>query len=161
MLGAASLGRLKYLEINGGAFLLYVLKKRFRTIILLCVLATTYAGVLAISLFSIWLGMTAGFFLSAAAIRYGMKGILLILAGILPQYFVLVPAVIMLMNWCYQLCTWLYFPYRCCENTCRIKQQYYIKKILQILIIFGVVIIGSLLESYVNPIILCNFLNFF
>ena len=60
--------------------------------------------------FALWAGTMAGVFLSVASIRYGMKGIALVLAGILPQYLLLVPACIMLMNWCYKICTALYHP---------------------------------------------------
>lgn len=161
LLSAASLSRLKYLDINGRSFLAYILRERLGTVVLLCLLATTYAGTVAIALYAGWMGMMAGVFLSIAAMRYGIKGIFLILAGILPQYLLLVPAYIMLMKWCYQMCTGLYYPHKVYEDGYGVKRQYFMKKILQLLIILLVVIIGSMVESYVNPILISRFLKIF
>ena len=55
LLNAASLSRLRYLEVDGGSFFLYVLKERIGTAFLLCVLATTYIGIYAVSFFAFWM----------------------------------------------------------------------------------------------------------
>lgn len=161
LLNAASLSRLKYLDIDGNSFFIYVLRERLGTALALCLLATTYVGTAAIYLYAAGLGIMAGIFLSVSAIRYGLKGILLVAAGILPHYIFLVPACIMLMNWCYQLCTGMYYPHRTVENVYGNRKQYFMKKVLQLFIILGVVIIGSLVESYVNPIMFSGFLKIF
>lgn len=161
LLNAASLSRLKYLDIDGKAFFIYVLRERLGTALALCLLATTYIGTVAISLYAAGLGIMAGIFLSVSAIRYGLKGVFLVAAGIMPQYILLVPACIMLMNWCYQLCTGMYYPHRASENVYGNRKQYFMKKVLQLFFILGVVIIGSLLESYVNPILFSGFLKIF
>lgn len=161
LLNAVSLSRLKYLDIDGSAFFIYVLRKRLEVVMLLCLLATTYVGTAAVSLYAAGMGVMAGILLSISAIRYGLKGILLIAAGIMPQYLFLVPACIMLMNWCYQLCVGMYYPGRSCEVIYGDRKQYFMKKILQLFLILGVVIIGSLIESYVNPILFFGFLKIF
>jgi hypothetical protein len=161
LLNAASLSRLRYLEVDGGSFFLYVLKERMGMVILMCLLATTYVGTYAVSIFALWAGTMAGVFLSVASIRYGMKGIALVLAGILPQYLLLVPACIMLMNWCYKICTALYHPEKSLDIRYGTKKQYLMQKAVQLLVIIGVVIVGSAVESYVNPVLLSGFLKMF
>ena len=161
LLNEASISRLKYLDINNNALLGYVIRERLGIVIILGLLATTYVGLLAMNIFAAWMGLMAGVFLSVSAIRYGLKGIMLILAGILPQYFLLVPACIMLMNWCYLLCAGLYFPHKSMETSYGNKKQFLIRKTGQLTIIIGVVIIASILESYVNPTLLKIFLKLF
>lgn len=161
LLNAVSLSRLRYLEIDGGSFFLYVLKERMEIVLILCLLATTYVGVYAISVFALWMGAMAGIFLSAASIRYGIKGIALVLAGILPQYLLLVPACMMLMDWCYKMCTALYHPAKALDIRYGTKRQYLMKKAVQLLVILVIVVIGSAMESYINPIFLSGFLKIF
>ena len=161
LLNAASLSRLRYLEVDGGSFFLYVLKERIGTAFLLCVLATTYVGVYAVSFFALWMGTMAGIFLSVASIRYGLKGIGLVAAGILPQYLLLVPACVMLMNWCYQLSAALYHQEKAADFRYGTKKQYLMRKMAQLFLILGVIVIGSAMESYINPKLLSAFLKIF
>lgn len=161
LLNAASISRLRYLEVDGGAFFLYVLKERIGMVFLLCILATTYIGIYAVSFFALWMGAMAGVFLSVASIRYGLKGIALIAAGILPQYLLLVPACVMLMNWCYQLSMALYHPERAADLRYGTKKQYLMRKAAQLLLILGAVMVGSAIESYINPMLLSAFLKIF
>ena len=143
------------------AFFLYVLKERIGMVFLLCILATTYIGIYAVSFFALWMGAMAGVFLSVASIRYGLKGIALIAAGILPQYLLLVPACVMLMNWCYQLSMALYHPERAADLRYGTKKQYLMRKAAQLLLILGAVMVGSAIESYINPMLLSAFLKIF
>lgn len=161
LLNAASLSRLRYLEVDGGSFFLYVLKERLGLVLMLCLLATTYVGGYTVYLFVLWMGAMAGIFLSVSSIRYGIKGIALILAGILPQYLFLVPACIMLINWCYRLNVALYHPERAVDIRYGTKKQYLLQKAVQLFIIMGIVMLGSAAESYINPLLFTNFLKLF
>lgn len=161
LLSVPSLGRLRYLEVDSNAFLLYVLKERLGMVLLLCLLATTYMGILVVSGYACWIGMIAGIFLSTASIRYGLKGILLVLVGVLPQYLLLVPACIMLMNWCYRLCTALYFPHQSGELVYGGGRRYLLRRLPKLCLILVIILISSVLESYINPILLTYFLKIF
>lgn len=161
LLNVSSLSRLRYMEINNGTFFLYVFCERMETVLLLCLLSTTYLGIIAVYGYTLGMGMVAGVVLSVASIRYGLKGILLILASIFPQYLFLVPACIMLMGWCCRLCTALYHPERSSEMGIGIRKQYLLRKVIQIMIIIGIIFVGCIVESYINPMILSAFLNFF
>ena len=161
LLNAASLSRLRYMQIDGGTFFLYVLRERMGTVAVLCLLATTYLGTLAVSAYALGMGAMAGVVLSVASIRYGIKGILLILVSILPQYLLLVPACIMLMEWCYRLCTALYHPERSRDAVYGMRRQYLFRKAVQLLIIVGILLVGSVIESYIHPMLLSGFLKIF
>ncbi len=161
LLNAASLSRLRYMQIDGGTFFLYVLRERMGTVAVLCLLATTYLGTLAVSAYALGMGAMAGVVLSVASIRYGIKGILLILVSILPQYLLLVPACIMLMEWCYRLCTALYHPERSRDAVYGMRRPYLFRKAAQLLIIVGILLVGSVIESYIHPMLLSGFLKIF
>lgn len=161
LLNAASLSRLRYMKVDGGTFFLYVLRERMGTVALLCIFATTYLGVIAVSIYTFGMGAMAGIVLSVASIRYGIKGILLILASVLPQYLLLVPAYMMLLVWCYRICTALYHPERNSEAIYGMRRPYLLRKAAQLLVILGIILLGSALESYMNPVILSGFLKIF
>jgi hypothetical protein len=161
VLNIHSLNRMKYLEVDGTALLRFVLSERAAIIALLVVLATTFAGIAASYLFTFGQGALIGMFITAATIRYGLKGILLIIVGLFPHQLLLIPAWVMLLNWCCQLCCKFYFPAKDCELDYANRRRYLLKKGVWLLWIIGVVIIGSILECYVNPILVTEILNIF
>lgn len=148
-------------HLNYMEYFLYLLQKRAGCAILLAVLSSTYLGLAAIYIYIGWLGMASGIFLTGAGIRYGTKGILLFLGGMIPHQLILVPAGIILICWCYQMCAALYYPNRAQEPVYGNKKQFFIRKFIQFQIILGVVIIGCLLECYVNPYIITKLLKMF
>lgn len=161
LLNVASLSRLRYMQVDGSTFFMYVLRERLGTVALLCLLATTYIGTVALSVYTLYMGTLAGIVLSVASIRYGIKGILLILVSVLPQYLLLVPAYIMLIGWCWRLCNALYHPERHCEGGYGTPKQILFRKVVQLLVIVGIIFVGSIVESYINPILLSGFLKIF
>lgn len=161
LLGAASLSRLKYLEVDNSALLAYILKERLGVSAVLLLLSTTGIGNIMVALYASWMGMTAGLFVSVSVIRYGLKGVLLVLAGLMPQCLLLIPAYLMLLSWCSGLYMKLYHPWKEYGQIYDTGHRYYAAKIIQLIIIIGVVIIGSVIESYVNPILLNSVLKIF
>ncbi len=161
ILNINSLNRIKYLDVDGAALLRYVLTERAGMVFLLVILSTTFVGIASSYVFVLWQGTLTGMFITASTIRYGMKGILLMLAGMFPQQLLLVPAWVMLLNWCCQLCCKFYYPHKDYEPGGWNKNRYLIRKSIMFLWIIGVVIIGSILECYVNPILVSEILNIF
>lgn len=156
--------QMKYTQIDVNNFFYYVLQKRLALFAGLAVLATTYLGLVTTYGAFWWFGFAGGMFMAAAAIRYGIKGILLLAAALLPQYFLYVPAFWLLLNWCYRICCTMYFPakiYSEPEKQFRSKKAFFITHGLQLLILLLVVIIGICLESYVNPIFITKLLKKF
>lgn len=161
LLDEYTLYHLKYITIDSNVFFVYVLRERLGAVLLLSVLATTYLGLAAVWIYTVWLGAAAGMLLSTCVIRYGIKGMLLVLTGLFPQQLLYVPACIFLLYWSYDLCANIYFPGLIMENYNIRSRQKIVKKILQLFLVIGVVIIGCIFESYVNPQLVINFLKIF
>lgn len=161
ILNISALNRIRYLDVDGGALLRYILGERAGIIFLLVVLSTTFVGVIATYVFVLGQGVLVGMFITAATIRYGMKGVLLTLVGMFPQQLLLVPGWVMLLNWCCQLCCSFYYPHKDYEPSYRNRNQYLLRKGIFFLWTLGVVIIGSILECYVNPILMTELLKIF
>ena len=158
---AASINRLKFVEIDEGRFFGYVLKQRMGELGLLLLLSTTALGLISLYAVVSWQGILTGMIITAAVIRYGLKGILLILGSMFPHQCLLIPAGIMLLLWC-------------CENYARIhgsektaiaygrsRKQILLRQGSSLLWILFVNLIGCILESYVNPILLCDLIKIF
>lgn len=158
---AASISRMKYLEVDNSSFFRYVLGQRVRIFFFLGLTSTTCIGIAAAYLSIIWQGLVTGMIITAAIIRFEMKGMLLILAGVFPQQLLLIPAGIMMLCWCYQNCCFLYYPHKCLWPLYRNKQKQYLRQAGILLWIAGVVVIGCILECYVNPILISDLIKIF
>lgn len=136
-LDAQTLLRVRYLDVNRNALLLYSLRQRLGTAVFLILLAAAGFGGAGSCLLPAWGGLSAGAVLTALSVRYGVKGPLLFLGTVLPQQILLIPGFLMLLDWCMG------------------KQE---KK--KLLLSLAVVITGCILESYVNPFFLKVVLGF-
>lgn len=161
LLGTEMIARLKNSIPDGSGLFSYIIKRRLFTVCMLGLLATTIIGLPVVCVYVCYIGVAAGCLLSVAVIRYGIRGLLLMAAGILPQGILLIPAYIALFLWVVSVNRMLYSknPYK--EYYIKYSRQVYLKKGLQIAGIMAVVIIGCLLESYVNPKILHLILKIF
>ena len=161
LLGTDMIARLKNSMPDSSGLFGYIIKHRLFTVCMLGLLATTIIGLPVVCGYICYIGLAAGCLLSVAVIRYGIRGLLLMAAGILPQGLLLIPAYIALFVWAVSVNRMLYSrnPYK--EHYLRYSRQIYIKKGLQIIGIVAVVIIGCLLESYVNPKMLNFILKIF
>ena len=161
LLGTDMISRLKNSTPDGGGLFGYIIRHRLFTVCMLGLLATTIIGLPVVCGYICYSGLAAGCLLSVAVIRYGIRGLLLMAAGILPQGLLLIPAYTALFIWAVSVNRMLYSknPYK--EPYMRYSKQTYIKKGVQIAGIMAVVIIGCLLESYVNPKMLHFILKIF
>lgn len=170
LLDEGTLYHMKYMTVNSNALFYYVLRQRLGTLLVMVVFATTYLG-LAVELgVVLWYGLAGGLFLSALVIRYGLKGVLFAAAGTMPQYLLYVPAMILLLCWCENVCRSIYFRHTVyTENGgygVRRENSLLHKKtpIIQALLLGAIavlVIMGCMLESYVNPFLLGGLLKVF
>ncbi len=157
ILNQEALYHMKYMTVDGNDLFWYVLGTRLKPLISLVILATTYLGLAAVGAIAVSYGVSAGMFLAAAIMRYGVKGILLVITAIFPQYLIYGPALFFLLVWCEQICRLIYF-----EKTARLaSRQLVLVKLLQLLAVIAIIIAGCVLESYVNPIILKKVLKNF
>ena len=161
LLDESSLYQMKYMSVENSSFLVYVLKKRLGFVIGIILLASTYLGVAAVYTYAGWLGCSLGMILSVAIMRYGVKGVVLMLVMAFPQYICYVPAWILLLHEGAELCRTIYFPGKVSGTYIGNKRQEIQKWILHFSKVTVVVIIGSVLESYVNPMLVIGLLKIF
>lgn len=152
---------MKYMTFTYDTFLFEVIKKRGIPILGIAILATTYLGVAVSYLYAGWLGLSAGMFLMTAILRYGLKGVILFLTAIFPHYLFYLPAWFLLLRGAKELCCCLYFPGNCQRTYINGRKDEIRFGAGVLLKVSGVVIIGILLESYVNPKLLLGFLKIF
>ena len=158
LLDEDTLYHIKYMTVDNQALFGYVLRKRLGRAVCLAILSTTYLGLAVCAGAAFWYGMSAGSFLSALAIRYGLKGILLALAGIFPHYLLYVPALAALLGWCEQVNRGIYFKgYRGGEE----GKFFWPGRVLRLIAILVVLLLGCLLEGFCNPGVLLSFLKIF
>lgn len=156
LLSENTLRQMKDTVVEGDCFFWYVLPKRVGMVLLVGILSTTWLGLAVGPCCTVWLGTSLGMLFMASMLRYGIKGILLLLVGMLPQAAAYVPAIIWLLKWSREFCMTLYYPDRLPRQNSTLK-----KRAVQYSAILGVVITGCLLESYVNPILVSGLLKIF
>lgn len=159
LLDEYTLYNMKYMSVDGRALFYYVLRERLGLVIMLAVLATTYLGLFLCVGTAFWYGMAAGAFFAAAVIRYGLKGVLLAAVSVFPQYLIYVPVLFHLLIWCEMLCRGIYFQknIRPEKGNMLLKSKY----IMQLVVMLILMILGCVLESFVNPHLLSGLLKIF
>lgn len=155
-----TINRLKYLEIENSTFFRYVTAGRFKDYLLLGLMSTTYLGIVIAYGAAAFQGMMLGMVITVAVIRFGLKGILLVLSSFFPHQLLLLPAGAMMLMWCCQNCRALYFDRRTIWNG-ELKKKYFFRQLIMLVWILMVVMIGCILESYVNPMLLMDVVKFF
>ncbi len=157
MFDESTLYHLKYMTVDSNALFCYVFRKRLIRILGLAVLSTTYLGLVACMGASLWYGFSAGAFLTTLAIRYGIKGILLAVISMFPQYLIYVPVILALLFWCVELFRGIYVR----GEYSAADRGFLVKKTGRLLLLILVLVIGCLMEAYMNPYLLMGFLKIF
>ena len=161
LLGTEMMSRLKHSRPAGEGLIGYIVSHRLFAVCCLCLAATTLIGMPVLCLYIGYTGLAAGCLLSVAVIRYGVRGLLFMAAALFPQALLLAPAYAGLFVWAADLHHTLYVPHTQLEGYERYSRQFYVKKGIQLVGILIVVIIGCLVESYVNPKLLHFVLKIF
>ncbi len=91
-----------------------------------------------------------------SVMKFGFKGLVLCVGGILPQYLVYIPVTLMFLQRIYSFTLQLYGSNKTMIQTqqVRSKRQLYSGYIWSFLLFLACIVIGILLESYINPYIL-------
>jgi len=153
-----TLYQMKYMTVDSSALFCYVLRKRIGRMMILAVLSTTYLGYAACLGTAFWYGMSVGTFLTALAVRYGIKGILLALVSVFPQYIIYVPVMLAMLSWCESIFRRIYSRNGSYEAP---DKGFWIGKAGQLAAGMAAAAAGCLLEGYVNPVLLLGFLKIF
>lgn len=142
----STIEQLRFMDVNGKGLFFYCLRKRGMVAVLLVVFALTNLAPVIAVIFAGWVGLGTGAWITVASIRYGILGPLLYLAVIMPQALCYLPAFFFYLRWMMGY---------------HLKQERFFGKMAQLFVIFVLFFIGILLESYVNPVLLKNFIKFF
>ena len=148
---------MKYMTVDSNALFSYVLRERLLRFLIIAVLSTTYLGLVVCVGTVIWYGLSAGAFLAALVLRYGIKGVFLALAAVFPHYLLYVPVFWGLLLWCEMVYRGIY------EKKVDFWEDKAVlpKKLMQLAGILAGAIVACLLEAYVNPLILLSYLKVF
>ena len=147
------------MTVDSGALFYYVLWLRMKTVLILIVFATTYLGMAVCAGATVWYGFSVGAFTSALMMQYGLKGIVFGVLSVFPQMLLYVPAAAALLRWCVQLNRFIYFQR---EQTSEVEKKAPLsRRIVRLLGILGLVVLGCLAESFINPEIMEWLLNIF
>lgn len=154
LLNAVMMKQLQSSEPDGNYLFGYIAKHRVFTILTVGMLASTVIGLPVICGYVCYLGISAGCILSIAVVRYGIRGLFFMAASIFPQGFLLIPGYILLFIWSMDCNRRLYGKYNIPEERYFVGKQLVLKKGIKLLGILIVIILGCVIESYVNPKIL-------
>ncbi len=134
------LSQFQTIEINVGEYIWYLLRLRLLPLAMLAFFSFTRLRKAAAVLFLIWAGISGGILISLAVLSLGIKGSFLCLAGIFPQFLCYVPAYLILIWHC---CS---YP----QNRWNRQKTAFVS---------AAMLIGLILEIYVNPSVVRAFLS--
>ena len=155
LLCVAVLEQMRSSESDSTYLLGYVLRHRLLSVFFLGLLSSTAIGLPVICGYVCYLGASAGCLLSVAVIRYGIRGLFFVIAGIFPQAILLIPGYLLLFLWGMERGRVVEY------DNILYGKQYILKKGIKLIGILAVILAGCLLESYVNPSVLQFFLKIF
>lgn len=127
-------------EIVAQEYLWYLIRIRFIPFFVLLGLGFTKLRKVSAIAFVVWTGFSGGMLLSMAVLGMGIKGSILCIVGILPQFLLYVPA--------YMVVIWYSYTYP--------KNQWNTQKTIFVGL---TMIVGMVLETYVNPMLVQAFLG--
>lgn len=152
--------KFKYIGISRENLFFYIIGERMPMVILLLILSFSSLGSVVGILNLGWFGLSFGFMLSASIAKYGVRGIVLIIGGMFPQYILYLMVYI---GYC-ALNAFLGRKLHSVIPTGSISRQqmrmYGIGLMLGIALML-VFVTGIFLESYLNPIFLKKILKIF
>ena len=127
-------------DIVAGEYLWYLIRVRIFPFLVLAGLVLTKARKAAAVLFLLWTGISGGILISLAVIDMGIKGSILCITGMLPQFLFYIPAYLVLI--------WYAFIY---PGSLWNRQK--------TVFISFMMAAGLILEIYVNPLLVRAFLS--
>ena len=121
-------------------YIWYLIKIRAVPFLILLGLAFTKMRKAASIAFLVWTGFSSGMLLSMAVLSMGIKGSILCIVGILPQFILYVPA--------YMVIIWYSYTYP--QNKWNTQKSIFLGLTM---------LVGIILEAYVNPILMQGYLG--
>lgn len=128
------------IEVIAEEYIAYIIRVRVLPIIPIIILGQTKVRKPMVICWVVWLGFSSGMLLVAAIVQMGMKGILLCIIGITPQFIFYILS--------YSVLLWYFYTYP-------ISKWNYGKAVFVVL----TMVLGMASEVYINPILMKMFIN--
>lgn len=141
------LSRFQYLEIDGSQLFFYVFEERAQDFLILMLLGITNIGFIMVSLTTMWMGVCLGSFLSVCVMRMGIVGLGIGVVSMFPQGMIYILV--------YILAFWAIGKMEQSKRSLKndTKKSLFVYFCITVLC-FLLMVLGTLLESYVNPMLL-------
>lgn len=152
LLGENALLQVRYAVIDSKSLFLHLLGQRLGEAILLILLSTTFLGLAAVWFYAFYCGVSLGLLLAALLAGYGVRGLLLLFTGLLPQILVYVPVWVLLLALAERTCRRLYYL-NGNEGLSGLKKMGIHLSAQAGLLLFALAA-GCWLEAFVNPYLL-------
>ncbi len=145
-------------DINYHGLFLYVLRDNFKEFAIFWLLSITILGIPYMAFRIIAFGFSSGFFVSAIAMQYGLKGFLLMLVYPFPHGLVYLPISLICLYKGFTLCRTIYYEK---SNPMGTIVRYLRQYLLLLIVLAILLLLGSFLEAYPGSYILKKTLNLF
>lgn len=152
LLGEDALLQVRYAVIDSKSLFLRLLGQRLGEALLLILLSTTFLGLMAVWFYAFRYGLSLGLLLTALLAGHGVKGVLLLVVGLMPQMLVYVPVWVLLLALAERTCRRLYYL-NGNEGLAGLKRMG-IHLSAQAGLLLFMLAVGCWLEAYVNPYLL-------
>lgn len=135
----------------------YILTSNFKEFMVFWLLSITILGIPYIMLKMITFGFSTGFFISAIAMQYGFKGILLILTYKFPHGIIYIPIIVLCIHKGNSLTRSIYYENRDYIGTIFRQLKSYL---FLLLFLSALLVLGSIVEAYFGSFLLKKTLGF-
>lgn len=142
----------RYAVIDSRSLFLCLLGKRLGAAMLLILLSTTFLGLAAVWVYAFRYGFSLGLLMTTLFAGYGVRGLLLLMAGLFPQALIYVPAWMFLLALAERTCRRLYYL-NGNQGLSGLK-RIGIRLSAQAGLILFMLAVGCWLESRVSPLLL-------
>lgn len=155
LMSAYFFSKYRYLESASEELFLHCLKARLSSFAILWLAGLTVVGSVLVYLYLFWLGASFGITVTVAAMKLGAQGILICIAGGLPQFVLYVPAGVWMLRRICRMAGKQEPAWRQWKSGKKLFYRYLGVLAAGIVLFF----LGAFLESYVNPLFLKTFLK--
>ncbi|HEX3077078.1 MAG TPA: stage II sporulation protein M [Lachnospiraceae bacterium] len=146
------------IAINYGSLLKYIVAKHVKEFFLIWVCCCTVFGIPFLGLLVGYQGFCIGFTLSSSIICYGLKGILHYAIYTFPQCAIYIPVYILAMKKGFELCEKFYYSGRVAAKG---RRNVVLEYAPIILILLFLLLIGCIIETYINSYFVRQTINWF
>ncbi|MGN1266942.1 MAG: stage II sporulation protein M [Dorea sp.] len=128
------------IDINAEEYLWYITRVRITPLIFICALGCTRLKRIVVGVTVLWTGFSGGILITSSVMKMGIKGIIFCLMGVIPHFAFYIGAYIIIL--------WYFLQYP--------QGKWNVSKTIVCLLL---ILLGILLECYVNPVLMKMFIK--